>query len=187
MCMGCVTFLFIYKSSRTNEFICMTWQRTHEWVASHMWIWHGVHMNESCSTLQHNATHCNTLQHTATHCNTLQHTAAHCNTLQHTATYKWVMSHFGLSHVGNMNESFHTDEVGGSGRREARNRSAGCAQGRNFQQSALLSVCYVHLVLRDVHELRIKTDIANLACFFFFEMEPRDAPKVDILKHPARY
>ena len=73
------------------------------------------------------------------------------------------MSHFGLSHVANMNESFHTDEVGGSGRREARNRSAGCAQGRNFQQSALLSVCYVHLVLRDVHELRIKTDIANLA------------------------
>jgi len=47
--------------------------------------------------LQYAATHCNTLQHTATYCNTLQHTATHCNTLQHNV----------MTHMNEMNESWH--------------------------------------------------------------------------------
>jgi len=81
----------------TFPLVCvMTSNHTHEWVMSHMWIRHVVHMNESCHTYECVMAHIWVIHVTRVN--------ESCHTCQ------YVMSQIWMSHVTHVNGSCHTYE-----------------------------------------------------------------------------
>ena len=72
---------------------------TYEWVMSHIWMSHVAHMNESCRTYEWVTSHMSTSN--VTLMSHITHIWMSCCTCQ------WVISHIWLSHVTHMNESCH--------------------------------------------------------------------------------